>query len=583
MKANLQRVADTWLATFFGYQIKEGMYQLLLNRAIDGKEFYVDKRFEEIAHSPENRFFHWWLEFPEVFFKSAENNNGGGFDVVLGNPPYGVKDDNHFLETYGLGSKDSYGLFIKRAIDLLRNGGIFSMVVSDTWRTIKSHLNLRQYILNNSCVSCLVKLNRHVFKRVDAFTIITELKKCACREERVKNKFFFFDFWQIHPEKERNLFVDLMNASGYGQRKGFWKADPRRAEKYVIRQGSLIKYSQLPFFDGSELIYELVNEEVSKLEVKFAGTKVPTREINMPKSKVRVVCFSEIAKVKQGLATADNKSYLFKRSKAIGAYRLVEESKILRESDLEKLTDYEKFEGIVDPDSRFGGRFVVPYDKGGSSDIESGRLNCYYSPSNYFIDWSRKAVKRIKTLTIAERKRNYGVMVIKPSDEGRIAAVFRNPHFYFREGITYSMTGLYAPTFRLNSKSVFDVAGTSIFSDIIDPYFLLGVLNSKLAKYLIKAFFCNTVNTHVGAINPLPLAIPTKEKENKISTLVKQIIKKQKENLTYEYQNYEQPEIDNLVYSLYGLDNTLILEVENWYARRYPKLCGITLIKENEA
>jgi len=109
---------------------------------------------------------------------------------------------------------------------------------------------------------------------------------------------------------------------------------------------------------------------------------------------------------------------------------------------------------------------------------------------------------------------------------------------------------------------------------------LLGVLNSKLAKYLIKAFFMNTVNTHVGAINPLPLAIPTKEIENQISALVRQIIERQKENPTYEFQNHEQPQIDQLVYRLYGLDDALILEVENWYARRYPKLCGISMAEE---
>ncbi|AWR87061.1 Eco57I restriction-modification methylase domain-containing protein [Meiothermus taiwanensis] len=36
------------------------------------------------------RFFHWWLEFAEVFFdpETGELKPGGGFDVVLGNPPW---------------------------------------------------------------------------------------------------------------------------------------------------------------------------------------------------------------------------------------------------------------------------------------------------------------------------------------------------------------------------------------------------------------------------------------------------------------------------------------------------------------
>ena len=31
----------------------------------------------------QNRFFHWPLQFPEVF-----NRDNAGFDVVLGNPPW---------------------------------------------------------------------------------------------------------------------------------------------------------------------------------------------------------------------------------------------------------------------------------------------------------------------------------------------------------------------------------------------------------------------------------------------------------------------------------------------------------------
>ncbi len=44
--------------------------------------------------SARHRFFHWWLEFPEVFQK-------GGFDVVLGNPPWEVlepKEEEFFRE-----------------------------------------------------------------------------------------------------------------------------------------------------------------------------------------------------------------------------------------------------------------------------------------------------------------------------------------------------------------------------------------------------------------------------------------------------------------------------------------------------
>lgn len=57
-----------------------------------------------------------------------------------------------------------------------------------------------------------------------------------------------------------------------------------------------------------------------------------------------------------------------------------------------------------------------------------------------------------------------------------------------------------------------------------------------------------------------------------IQHVVSSIIKKQKQNLRYDYASNEQIEIDRLVYEAYGLNAEDIAAVENWYARRYPRL-----------
>ena len=57
-----------------------------------------------------------------------------------------------------------------------------------------------------------------------------------------------------------------------------------------------------------------------------------------------------------------------------------------------------------------------------------------------------------------------------------------------------------------------------------------------------------------------------------IKSEVKSLISKQKENPRYDYASHEQIEIDKLVYEAYGLSADDVQEVENWYARRYPKL-----------
>ena len=57
-----------------------------------------------------------------------------------------------------------------------------------------------------------------------------------------------------------------------------------------------------------------------------------------------------------------------------------------------------------------------------------------------------------------------------------------------------------------------------------------------------------------------------------IAALVGSIIEHQRTNLSYDYASNEQLEIDRLVYETYGLSEADIREVEDWYARRYPKL-----------
>lgn len=83
--------------------------------------------------------FHWEIEFPEVFTRS-----NGGFDAFVGNPPFAGK--NTLTASQGAGylqwllqlHEDSHGNadlvahFYRRAFDLLRNGGAFGLIATNT-------------------------------------------------------------------------------------------------------------------------------------------------------------------------------------------------------------------------------------------------------------------------------------------------------------------------------------------------------------------------------------------------------------------------------------------------------------------
>jgi hypothetical protein len=88
-KAKLE--ADAWTAAFFWPVDKETdwapTYREVFRLQKEGPDAIPGEQAEKIrALSEEHRFFHWHLEFADVFGKPGDD--AGGFDVILGNPPW---------------------------------------------------------------------------------------------------------------------------------------------------------------------------------------------------------------------------------------------------------------------------------------------------------------------------------------------------------------------------------------------------------------------------------------------------------------------------------------------------------------
>jgi len=503
------------------------------------------------------------FHFSEVFDrKNKDGEKIGGFDIVIGNPPYGVKVEDDIKKWHGLGSKDSYGIFISTALKrFLKIGGILSYIVSDTWLTIKTHKPLRKQVLTAQ-LHKIIRVHQDCFDATVNACIIS-----VTNSPDNNNKLIAADLTNISTRKE----VEEVRSKLYHLKDFIGQSTPKFAV-YEYNQDLIKTNSNLPIFVGSPKLFALMNNtNCQTIEKEIGGKTIKVRQIKLNGKTIELVRFGDIADVRQGLATGNNKHYLFQNPKARGSYRDINQFKkyLLTEKDLKKIVSNEelrlkviengfhksKNEKNFDEDLWFGKRFIVPYDKGGESDTESGWLPNYYVPTNYFIDWSQEAVQRMKTFT-------------SDKQGGGIASRFQNIESYFKKGLTYSDTGYYAPTFRFNSIGVFDVMGMSIFCQL-DEQMLLAVLAGKLCKYYIKNFINHTVHTQVDGLKPIPVFL----KDNiSIIKLVVHIIEKQKQNPRYDYISDEQKEIDKLIYEMYGLNTEDIREVETWYARRYPKL-----------
>ena len=101
-----------------------------------GKNSALAKRYKLAAQQKSLPFVLWQLYFPTVF---KEN---GGFDIIVGNPPYGAKISTadkkvvkkKFLCTKTItgkqkGSTDTFALFIEKSFNLCNTGGIVNLIV----------------------------------------------------------------------------------------------------------------------------------------------------------------------------------------------------------------------------------------------------------------------------------------------------------------------------------------------------------------------------------------------------------------------------------------------------------------------
>ena len=124
--------------------------------------------------------FNWQEQFPKVFEK-------GGFDVVIGNPPYlrvqGLRE-NHQKESVfyehnfesATGRFDFYVLFIEKGFSLLNKNGVLSFILPHKFINADFGVGIRNFIYNNKALNNLVSFGaEQVFSDASVYTCIIGL------------------------------------------------------------------------------------------------------------------------------------------------------------------------------------------------------------------------------------------------------------------------------------------------------------------------------------------------------------------------------------------------------------------------
>lgn len=229
--------------------------------------------------------------FPEILHR-------GGFDAVIGNPPYVRQESLAELKDYMQAnyksyqsSADLYVYFMEKALNLLRAGGFFSFIVSSSFLKAAYAVGLREFLTRNAAVIRIVDFGGlSLFaKAKDVYVSIPVLAKreqpsqaAVCKvasvdrvdlrtyvpdhEYGIPAKRLLPEAWFLEPERTRKVFRRIVSAGTplekylggrifYGIKTGFNEAfeidGPTR--KRMIRQSPACGERIKPFLGGQDI------------------------------------------------------------------------------------------------------------------------------------------------------------------------------------------------------------------------------------------------------------------------------------------------------------------------------------------
>lgn len=150
--------------------------------------------------------FGWEFEFKEIF-------DNGGFDVIIGNPPYVATklipeiERNYYWKKYKdilFSEMDLYEIFMYKSLkQLLRDNGYLGFITPNSFYSINSFKKLREYLLTNTSIIEIIDFpyRFYPFKEVNTETTITIYRKHFDKNNLCNLKIVDKDL----QEKNRNL------------------------------------------------------------------------------------------------------------------------------------------------------------------------------------------------------------------------------------------------------------------------------------------------------------------------------------------------------------------------------------------
>lgn len=538
-----------------------------LTSALDAELGPADTgRMRELTEQIEpGAVFRWSRRLPDVVLS-------GGFDVVVGNPPYEghakqgyVRDlselyaeSHEFYETVPGMRSDLYQQFVVRGWELARDGGVLSFITSDTFLTIRSKRATRNLLRGE-------RLTDLVLAEV-AFDAAINPAVVTLRTDADPAWFNFIDargngnfdlFARLDTGEPDGVDGDTSGVNdaavpitdgdgtevGYRARADLFRDSPggalfrpsphnRELHRAHLKRASELAEEWADVLRDSRALEQnrstVEREHLAALEpgdltllgllvTGGVGMQVPTND-----EALAYIDGSDPA----AAVEARNETFRYVEPNEEGYYRMSRVITQAQVADPAALSPRERERGIAGDEHD---AVWVP--------IEKGKGGSFYRPAVEYINWSRSAVARYH-----EHPRAYP----------------RNSRHYFAEGIFAAGQGSGDPEFRYTNDRVVEHSGNILVpaTDRVPVRYLLGVLCSSLSSYVVREFLNHSVNTQLSDVRRLPIRLPTDDERERVVQLVERAIatrKGQRDDDIPAVRN----RLDDAMADIYDIDRTV--------------------------
>jgi len=208
----LRGLLDHKLAEEFGIEVSPWR-DLRQKVGVESLDFYASESGTSIKEiRDKENFFHWELEFPQVFFNhNGERKKDAGFDIIIGNPPYiGIKGVHisskltpKFLKKEyesATGRYDHYIIFVEKCSQILKKSGRLGFILPHKFTNAEFGIGLRNYLSKNKLIEELLSFGHNfVFKDSTTYTCILIISK------KINDSFQFYEIKDVERKIEDEI------------------------------------------------------------------------------------------------------------------------------------------------------------------------------------------------------------------------------------------------------------------------------------------------------------------------------------------------------------------------------------------